>query len=68
MKNYFANYLKEIYIHVFVDIVLMNISTSNIFRTLLLLKRYHKNSQTVWAATGMNRFSLTMLLGNFANT
>ena len=32
----------------------MNNSPSNIFRILLLLERYHQNSQVVLAVTGMN--------------
>ena len=35
----------------------MNNSPSNIFNSLLLLKRYHQNSLAVLAATGMNGFS-----------
>ena len=36
-----------------VDKVLMNNFSSNIFQPMLLLKRYHQNSQVVLAATGM---------------
>ena len=32
----------------------MNNSSSNIFKILLLLERYHHNCQAVLAATGMN--------------
>ena len=39
-------------------VVLINISTSNIFRKLLLLGRYHQNYQVVFGATGMNGLNL----------
>ena len=40
----------------------MKNSPSTVFLILLLLERYHQNSQAVLAATGMNGLTLMMLV------
>ena len=45
----------------------MNNSPSNIFYTLLLLERFHQNSQANSAATGMNRLIVSEKINSQLN-